>query len=104
MTLQEKLNQIEAKKRYISKIRKISIVIKILLFTISFFTIVGLIAEMIKGNITIEKVEKTLIIFILIIIGIDLVMLFNKLIKEENKYEDVIDNFCYFQAIYKPKN
>ena len=23
---------------------------------------------------------------------------------EENKYEDVIDNFCYFQAIYKLKN
>ena len=23
---------------------------------------------------------------------------------EENKFENVIDNFCYFQAIYKPKS
>ena len=164
MTLQEKLNQIGAKKRYISKIRKVNIIIKTLLLTILLLTIIGLIAKTIKGNITIEEVNKTLIICIPIIIGINLVMQFNRLIKkenynirnteselkiakkyhlkddefveimsvydenselrcyamlileqekisvkivkkiEENKFENVIDNFCYFQAIYKPKS
>lgn len=164
MTLLEKTNQIGEKKRYISKIKKVNIVIITVLFTILFFTIIGLITKMIKGNITIEDVERTLIISISIFIGIDLIMQLYKLAKEEvyniedieskieiaKKYhlkdyefveiinvddknsvlryyampildeeaisikiikkaenfefEDVVNNFCYFQAIYKPKN
>lgn len=164
MTLLEKTNQIGEKKRYISKIKKVNIVIITVLFTILFFTIIGLITKMIKGNITIEDVERTLIISIPIFIGIDLIRQLYKLAKEEvynikdieskieiaKKYhlkdyefveiinvddknsvlrcyampildeeaisikiikkaenfefEDVVNNFCYFQAIYKPKN
>ncbi len=164
MTLLEKTNQIGEKKRYISKIKKVNIVIITVLFTILFFTIIELITKMIKGNITIEDVERTLIISISIFIGIDLIRQLYKLAKEEvyniedieskieiaKKYhlkdyefveiinvddknsvlryyampildeeaisikiikkaenfefEDVVNNFCYFQAIYKPKN
>ena len=164
MTLLEKTNQIGEKKRYISKIKKVNIVIITVLFTILFFTIIELITKMIKGNITIEDVERTLIISISIFIGIDLIRQLYKLAKEEvyniedieskieiaKKYhlkdyefveiinvddknsvlryyampildeeaisikiikkaenfefEDVVNNFFFFLAIYKPKN
>lgn len=161
MTLQEKLKQIEAKKRYTSKIIKVKNIIVAVTFTILFLTFIGLISKI--GNITINDVEKTLIICILITIGIYLISQLNKIIKEEiydirdieNKlkivkkyhlkddkfveiisvteselrfyamlilekekisvkvvgkigyqieFEDIIDNFCCFQAIYNPKN
>ena len=163
MTLQEKLKQIEAKKRYTSKIRKVKNIIAAVTFTILFLTIIGLVYKIVKGNITLNEVETTLIICIPIIIGIDLISQLHKIIKEEiydirdieNKleivkkyhlkddkfveiisvteselrfyamlilekekisvkvvgkigyqieFEDIIDNFCCFQAIYNPKN